>query len=174
MINSAHIFVELNKLLPELTKRYKPKDLFYIGLRLEDKQCPKVEVFFEELLPVLFNLIDTNDRSDLKGDSVHPIWREKGYANKRLKSIFVCDSSSQTVYDSRYYQQSNAKYTLQKDSDPRLTQYRRLGDDEKSQVVDLTIAQIVQMQEDYIEGGTEPDDGGSENSWGEMPWDFQE
>ena len=173
MNNSAHIFKELNLLMPELCKRYKPKDIFYIGLRLNDKQVPKVEVFFEELVPVLFHIIDTNDRKDIQNDKLHPIWVQKEYSGKLLVSIYVCDTSSQTIYDSMYYQQNNAKYILQKDKDPRISQFKRLTGDDKEQIIDLTVAQIIQMQQDLAEG-TEPDDTGTENTWGEMPWDFQE
>ena len=173
MNNSSHIFRELTKLLPELNERHKPKDVFYIGLRLEDKQVPKVEVFLEELLPVLFQIIDTNQRTDLATDLMHPIWLQKEYRGVNLLSVFVCDATSQTVYDSRYYQSTNQKYKLQKDKDPRLLQFKRMEETDKEQVVDLTIAQIMQMQDDY-DKGTEASDTGPDNSWGEMPWDFQE
>lgn len=173
MINSVHIFRELKALIPELEMRYKSKDVFYIGLRLDDKQVPKVEVFFEELIPVLFNIIDTNERPDLQKDELHPIWREKDYWGRVLKSIFICDVTSQTVYDSRQYQQSNQKYQLSQDKDGRVKQFNRLDESEKEQVVDLMAAQITQMWDDQ-ENGQEPDDEGTDNSWGEMPWDFQE
>jgi hypothetical protein len=173
MTNSAHIFKELIALMPELEKRYKPKDVFYIGLRLADKQVPKVEVFFEELLAVLFNIIDTNARTDLQKSELHPIWQEKDYWGCTLVSVFVCDVTSQTVYDSRQYQQMKQKYELTQDKDGRVRQFNRLDKDGKEQVVDLMVAQMEQMFQD-AENGQEPTDTGSNNSWGEMPWDFQE
>lgn len=173
MIRCTHIFTELKELLPQLAERYKPKDVFYIGLRLHDNQVPKVEVFFEELIPVLFNIIDTNDRSDLSRDEIHPIWREKDYANGVLKSIFICDVSSQTVYDSRQYQPSNQKYQLTQDKDGRIRQFTRLDDEEKEQALELTMLQIAKMYED-MENGQEPEDSGTDSCWEEMPWDFPE
>lgn len=173
MIRCAHIFKELAEIMPQLRERYKDKDLFYIGLRLDDKQVPKVEVFLEEIEAVLFQIIDTNGRTDLPSDKIHKIWQEKDYRGKALKSVFICDVSSQTVYDSRQYQQSNQKYKLSKDKDPRIQQFTRLAEKDRDAALELTIAQIQKMQDNYT-NGTEPDDSGNDNSWGEMPWDFAE
>lgn len=173
MIRCAHIFRELKSILPQLRDRYNDKDVFYIGLRLDDKQVAKVEVYLEEVEAILFNIIDTNDRSDLPNEKLHKIWQQKEYKGKKLKSVFVCDASSQTVYDSRQYQQSNQKYQLSKDKDPRVRQFTRLDEKDRDAALELTIAQIQKMQENF-ENGTEPDDSGNDNSWGEMPWDFAE
>jgi hypothetical protein len=162
MNNSVHIFKELNKLLPGLKERYKSKDIFYIGLRLNDKQVAKVEVFFEDLLNTIFNIIDNK----------HPALKDEAYKGLDIQSLFVCDISGTTVYDSKYYQVYTQKYNLKKDKDIRLLQFKQLDESGKNQVIELLVAQI---QESYHNEdlGIKPDDKGPSSNWGEMPWDFQ-
>jgi hypothetical protein len=171
MINSKHIFVELNELLPVIKERYNKGEVFYIGLRLANLSTPKVEVLLEELLPTLFAIIDTNS-AYVKTSEKHPIWKEDNFKNQNLLSVFVCDSTSQTVYDSRYYQQSAEKYNLKRDKDARLLQFKQLDAEEKSQMAELIAAQITELQDDVVKG-VEPEDNGPDSNWGEMPWDFQ-
>ena len=172
MISSSHIFSELTAMMPELLERYKNDDPFYIGLRLENRGTAKVEVLLNELMGALFHIIDSNNNADMKHDDIHPIWKEDGYKGRNLLSVFVCDATSQTVYDSAYYKQSPAKYNLKRDKDIRVLQFNQLDEEGKEQVVEMIAAQISQMQDDF-ENGTKPEDTGPASNWGEMPWDFQ-
>ena len=169
MINSSHVFKELTSLLPSVMEKYKKEDTFFIGLRLANRQVPKVEVLVSDLMPTLFKIIDTAGRTDMRNDDRHPIWTTGGFTSPLL-SIFICDATSQTVYDSRYYQQSVIKYNLKKDKDTRVLQFKQHDEKDKTDIIELTIGQIQQLQEDYSEG-KKPNDETPDSSWEEMPWD---
>jgi len=171
MINSRHIFTELNEILPTVKERYTKDEVFYIGLRLSNRSTPKVEVLLDEVLPILFQIIDTDDMAMHKVDR-HPIWQQDDFKNQTLLSVFLCDSTSQTIYDSRYYQQSAEKYNLKRDKDARILQFKQLEADEKEQMAALIAAQIAELQDDVV-NGVKPEDNGPDSNWGEMPWDFQ-
>ncbi len=162
MNNSVRIFRELKSITETLKSKYRPDDGVAIGLRYSDRAVDKVEGFFKDIQPLLFTIVDGQ----------HQVSKE--HKNAELLSVFVCDSSGQTIYDSKIYQPSKMKTNLKKDGDKRLLAFKGLNQEEKEQVINLTVEQIHSEID-----GIGPDDDlsklgeQSDSAWGEMPWDFQ-
>lgn len=163
MNRTEHIFVELNRMLPGLTEKYQPNDIFHIGMRMKNKDFESVELFFKDLLPTLWNIIDGK----------HTFWSDKPkLAHFQIESVTVYDSTSQTIYDSQYYTVDKSKFNLKKDGSTRLIGFNELNPDDKEQVVNLLVSNIWESIKDIKEDDT-LEDNTPDSDWGSMPWDFQ-
>jgi len=162
MNNSALVIRELAEAMTNAGSKYRQDDVVAIGLRYSDRTVDKVECFYKELVGRVFMITDGQD----------PVC--DAHKEAQLLTIFVCDPTGLTIYDSQGYKPSKAKLILKHDGDRRLLAFKSLTPDEKDKVVDLTLENVWSAIKDIGPSDDLTDFTGPQDSaWGDMPWDNQ-
>jgi hypothetical protein len=149
MINSIHIVKNIRALNLPTNLSLK------IGVRYANRTIEAVDCKSDNLTNVVWQIIDNK----------HPVYLRN--RDSDIKSIFVCNEFGKILYDSRSYTPDKNKLKLKKDGDRKVISFKFLSQEEKDKVVEGIVA--------CLEGTPlKEQDNNKEQSWGDMPWDFQQ
>jgi hypothetical protein len=159
MNNTARVFRELRERWSDLSSMHKPDEKVAVGLRFASGEVRRAEATFEQLPELLTMCFDWK----------HPS-TEDLRSSDNLLSLFICDSTGNPFYDSNDYRPSKIKVNLRKDGDRRVLRFANSSEEDKEQIVSLTVEQI---HGHIDEVGPEDDLSKKQdvdNPWGDMPW----